>query len=170
MEGVVVGGREERDARRHLARHEGADDREDDAADDERRAQQEAERDALRAKREKDAAAAEAKAEAAAALKAERVKMFEAGSLSIDELKYDEIQHQLSRLGVPGKERVGKKEDLRAQLKEVGPNIVGKKRKTHDDNVDATGFTKPINVDNPNPDRARRGKAKASYAETDDED
>ena len=95
------------------------------AADDERRAQQEAERAVLRAKIEKEAAAAKAKAEAAAALKAERVKMFEAGSLSIDELKYDEIQHQLSRLGVPGKERVGKKEDLRTRLKEA---CVGKSR------------------------------------------
>jgi len=209
------------------------------AADDERRAQQEADRAVLRAKIEKEAAAAKAKAEVAAALKAERVKMFEAGSLSIDELKYDEIQHQLSRLGVPGKERVGKKEDLRTRLKEAcvgksraqpsgalpsstsfaascsssdtaspavpaasasssslpsapaqgkatsiapsppptaAPNMAGKKRTIDaflakdDDNADATGFAKPINVDHPNPGRARRGNAKASYAEAADDD
>lgn len=85
------------------------------AADDERRAQQEAERAVLRAKLEKDAANAKAKAEAAAALKAERMKKFDEGSLSIDELQYGEIQEQLSRLGVPGKERVGKKEELRVR-------------------------------------------------------
>ena len=38
-----------------------------------------------------------------------------------------------------------------------------------DDNADANGFAKPINVDHPNPGRARRGNAKASYLEVDDD-
>lgn len=58
----------------------------------------------------------------------------------------------------------------------AAPSITGKKRTIgafftkDDDNVDATGFTKPADVANPNPGRARRGNAKASYAEADDED
>jgi len=58
----------------------------------------------------------------------------------------------------------------------AAPGIAGKKRTKDaffgkgDGDGDAAGFTRPTNVTNPNPDRARRGNAKASYLEVDDDE
>ena len=96
------------------------------AVDDEQRARQRAALEEARAK-------AEAKAEAAAVLRAERMRRFADGALSIDDLNYNEIKEHLLRLGVPGKERVGKKEELRARLNLA---FTGK-RKAEDDEIRA---------------------------------
>ena len=72
------------------------------AVDDEERARQ-------RAALEQARAEAEAKAEAAAVSRAERTRRFADGTLSIDDLNYNEIKEHLVRLGVPGKERVARR-------------------------------------------------------------
>jgi len=46
-------------------------------------------------------------------LRAEQARCFTDGTLSIDDLNYNEIKEHLVRLSVPGKERFGKKEELR---------------------------------------------------------
>ena len=68
------------------------------AVDDNERARQ-------RAALEQARAEAEAKAEAAAVSRAERTRRFAYGTLSIDDLNYNEIKEHHVRLGVPGKER-----------------------------------------------------------------
>ena len=97
-----------------------------DAVDDEQRARQRAALEETRAK-------AEAEAEAAAVLRAERMRRFADGALSIDDLNYNKIKEHLLRLGVPGKERVGKKEELCARLNLA---FTGK-RKAEDDEIGA---------------------------------
>lgn len=39
------------------------------------------------------------------------------GNLSIDDLTFDDIKESLKRHGVKGKERMGKKDELKARLK-----------------------------------------------------
>ena len=94
------------------------------AVDDNERARQ-------RAALEQARAEAEAKAEAAAVSRAERMRRFADGALSIDDLKYDKIKEQLLKLGVPGKQRIGKKEELHARLKLACTG----KRKVEDDDI-----------------------------------
>jgi hypothetical protein len=92
------------------------------AVDDEERARQ-------RAALEQARAEAEAKAEAAAVSRAERTRRFADGTLSIDDLNYNEIKEHLVRLGVPGEE-----EELRARLKVACSTG---KRKAKDDEIGA---------------------------------
>ena len=77
---------------------------------------------------------ASAEAEAAAVSRAERTRHFADGTLSIDDLNYNEIKEHLVRLCVPGKERIGKKEELRARLKVAYSTG---KRKAVDDEIGA---------------------------------
>jgi hypothetical protein len=95
--------------------------------DDEERARQ-------RVALEQARAEAEAEAEAAAVSRAERTRRFADGTLSIDDLNYNEIKEHLVRLCVPGKERIGKKEELRARLKVAYSTG---KRKAVDDEIGA---------------------------------
>lgn len=97
------------------------------AFDDEERARQRVALEQARAK-------AEAEAEAAAVSRAERTRRFADGTLSIDDLNYNEIKEHLVRLCVPGKERIGKKEELRARLKVAYSTG---KRKAVDDEIGA---------------------------------
>jgi hypothetical protein len=92
------------------------------AVDDKERARQ-------RAALEQARAEAEAKAEAAAVSRAERTRRFADGTLSIDDLNYNEIKEHLVRLGVPGEE-----EELRARLKVACSTG---KRKAKDDEIGA---------------------------------
>jgi hypothetical protein len=73
------------------------------------------------------AALEQARAEAEA--KAERTRHFAYGTLSIDDLNYNEIKEHLVSLGVPGKE-----EELRARLKVACSTG---KRKAKDDEIGA---------------------------------
>ena len=103
------------------------------AEDDAKRAQLEIQRAEHAAQRAKAEAEAAARAKVKAAEKAERLQRFEAGSLSLSELKYDEMQDLLVVYGVPGKERVGKKEELRARLgRAVQDAASAKKRKAEE--------------------------------------
>jgi hypothetical protein len=91
------------------------------AAEDARLAQAAIERARYQAAREAAEELQRVKSAAAAARKEklllERMELFEAGELSIDDLTWDDIKESLKRLGVKGKELVGKKDELKARLK-----------------------------------------------------
>lgn len=97
------------------------------AAEDARLAQVAIDRAKYQAARE----AAEEEARIKAARKEERLlermRMFEAGELSIDDLTFDEVREGLRRHGVKGKERMGNTDVLKARLKVVvAAKAVGK--------------------------------------------